>query len=75
MSKKEKKQYPLRPYIIGLLITVIMIVLLSYFAQQRNNNIQMSRYGEQHSSQIEEVNKRIDAIETRLSILENESKD
>lgn len=72
-NNNEKKKYPVQPYIIGLLIAVVTIVLLSYFVQRRNSNQQMSEYGQLHSTQIEEINQRIDALETRISILEKDS--
>ena len=74
MSDKEQNKYPIKPYIIGLLVTVVAIVLLSYFVQKRNSNIQMNEFGELHSTQIEEINQRIDALEVRITDLENESK-
>ena len=73
MSNNEKKKYPVMPYIIGLLVAVIALVMLSYFVQRRNSNMQMDEYGELHSTQIEEINQRIDALETRITDLENES--
>ena len=73
-DNNERKKYPVQPYIIGLLVAVIAIVLLSYFVQRRNNNLQMSEFGELHTTQIEEINQRIDALETRISILEKDSK-
>lgn len=73
MSENERKKYPVQPYIIGLLVAVVAIVLLSYFVQKRNSNMQMSEFGELHSTQIEEINQRIDALETRIGVLEQES--
>lgn len=31
-----KKAYPLMPYLVGLFITVVVLVLLSYLVQLRN---------------------------------------
>ena len=73
MSDNEKKKYPVQPYIIGLLVAVVAIVLLSYFVQKRNNNLQMNEFGQLHTTQIEEINQRIDALETRIAILEQEN--
>lgn len=36
-NKEKKKAYPLMPYLIGLFITVVVLVLLSYLVQRRNN--------------------------------------
>lgn len=62
MSDKKKK-YPVERYIICMLITVVALVLLSYFVQKRN--IQLSQTGELHTTQIEETNSRINDLETR----------
>lgn len=37
-NKETKKGYPIMPYIIGLFVTVIVLVLLSYLVQLRNRN-------------------------------------
>lgn len=39
-DKEKKKPYPLMPYLIGLFITVVVLVVLSYLVQQRNNREQ-----------------------------------
>lgn len=39
-NKEKKKAYPLMPYLIGLFITVVVLVVLSYLVQQRNNREQ-----------------------------------
>ena len=48
---EKKKGYPIMPYLIGLFITVIALVVLSYLMQMRNkqelinhvdNNIEIS---------------------------------
>lgn len=36
-NKERKKAYPLLPYLIGLFVTVIVLVLLSYLVELRNN--------------------------------------
>jgi|GEM_PF-2133062 len=36
-KKGGKQKYPLLPYLIGLFVTVVLLVLLSYLAEQRNN--------------------------------------
>ena len=37
-EKKEKKKiYPVLPYLIGLFITVVVLVVLSYLVELRNN--------------------------------------
>lgn len=35
-KKKQKKQYPLLPYLIGLFVMVVVLVVLSYLMQLRN---------------------------------------
>ena len=35
-KKKKKKQYPLLPYLIGLFVMVVVLVMLSYLMQLRN---------------------------------------
>ena len=35
-NKEKKKAYPLMPYLIGLFVTVVVLVLLSYLVQLRN---------------------------------------
>lgn len=37
-DKETKKGYPVMPYLVGLFITVIILVLLSYLVQLRNRN-------------------------------------
>ena len=36
-NKEKKKAYPLMPYLIGLFVTVVVLVVLSYLVQLRNN--------------------------------------
>lgn len=48
-DKEKRKAYPLMPYLIGLFITVVVLVVLSYLVQQRNNREQ-SVYTPQISS-------------------------
>lgn len=43
-DKKGKQRYPLLPYLIGLFVTVVLLVLLSYLAEQRNNK-ELNEYG------------------------------
>ncbi|MBP8639454.1 MAG: hypothetical protein KBI01_00930 [Oscillospiraceae bacterium] len=47
-NKEKKKTYPLLPYLIGLFITVIVIVLLSYLVELRNNR-ELASYTPQFS--------------------------
>ena len=35
-NRSKNKAYPLMPYLIGLFVTVIVLVLLSYLVQLRN---------------------------------------
>ena len=35
-GKRTKKQYPLLPYLIGLFVMVVVLVVLSYLMQLRN---------------------------------------
>ncbi len=35
-NKGKKAGYPLTPYLVGLFITVVVLVLLSYLVQLRN---------------------------------------
>ncbi len=72
MSNK-KKRYPVERYIICMLITVVALVLLSYFVQKRNSNQQISEYGELHETQIEKINQLLDDHEARISKLEHNS--
>ncbi|MEA4895312.1 MAG: hypothetical protein VB064_08615 [Oscillospiraceae bacterium] len=37
-SRVTKKAYPVIPYLVGLFITVIVLVLLSYLVGLRNKN-------------------------------------
>ena len=37
-NKSTGKAYPLMPYLIGLFVTVIILVLLSYMVQLRNRD-------------------------------------
>lgn len=39
-DKEKKKAYPLMPYLIGLFITVVVLVVLSYLVQLRNTREQ-----------------------------------
>lgn len=39
-DKDKKKAYPLMPYLIGLFITVVVLVVLSYLVQLRNTREQ-----------------------------------
>lgn len=73
MNDEEKKSYPVRQYIAWLLVAVVAIVLLSYFVQKRNSNIELNEYGAAHRTQIAEINQRIDALEARIDILEEKS--
>lgn len=34
---EKKKVYPLLPYLVGLFITVVFLVVLSYLVELRNN--------------------------------------
>jgi hypothetical protein len=45
-NKKTKKKYPLMPYLIGLLITVIALVLISYMAELRNTKGELQNHNE-----------------------------
>ena len=36
-NKDKKKIYPVLPYLIGLFITVVVLVVLSYLVELRNN--------------------------------------
>lgn len=36
-NNRKKTSYPLMPYLIGLFITVVVLVVLSYLVQLRNN--------------------------------------
>ncbi len=36
-NSEKKKTYPLMPYLIGLFITVVVLVVLSYLVHLRNN--------------------------------------
>jgi len=42
-SRATKKAYPVMPYLIGLFVTVIILVLLSYLVELRNKD-QLSYY-------------------------------
>ena len=35
-NKRKKAAYPLMPYLIGLFVTVVVLVVLSYLVQLRN---------------------------------------
>ena len=35
-NKRKKSAYPLMPYLIGLFVTVVVLVVLSYLVQLRN---------------------------------------
>ncbi len=37
-SRAKKKPYPVMPYLIGLFVTVIVLVLLSYLVELRNKD-------------------------------------
>ena len=47
-NKENQKKYPLLPYIIAMFIVVVAIVLVSYFAQQRSSDKQISEFSQQH---------------------------
>ncbi len=36
-NTEKKKVYPLLPYLVGLFITVVFLVVLSYLVELRNN--------------------------------------
>lgn len=54
-NKDNQKKYPLIPYIITLFAVVIAIVLVSYFAQMRNESEQLKASGSPIHIQSEEV--------------------
>ncbi len=37
-NRSTKKPYPIMPYLVGLFITVIVLVLLSYLVELRNRD-------------------------------------
>jgi hypothetical protein len=45
-NKGTKKKYPIMPYIIGLLITVVLLVLISYMAELRNTKGELLNFSE-----------------------------
>lgn len=51
-NKEKKKKYPVLPYLIGLFITVVVLVVLSYLVELRNN--QELNFFTPHSSNITE---------------------
>lgn len=51
-NKENQKKYPLLPYIITMFLVVIAIVLVSYFAQLRNNNEQLRAASRSYSLQV-----------------------
>lgn len=53
-NKETKKGYPLLPYLIGLFVTVIFLVLLSYLVDLRNRD-ELSIYVEPQNSITENV--------------------
>ena len=71
-NEKNRKKYPLLPYLIGMFVVVIPLVLLSYFAQQRNDK-QLNSFSQEHSYKIEDLNSRIDQLELRIEILESKN--
>ncbi|MEG1541468.1 MAG: hypothetical protein RR372_05940 [Oscillospiraceae bacterium] len=75
MNKKDKenpqKPYPILPYLIVLLAAVVSIVLLSYFAQTRHSSEEISKYSQEHGTQIEQIYGRLDELEARIQIIEN----
>lgn len=54
-NKDNQKKYPLIPYIITLFAVVIAIVLVSYFAQMRNESEQLKASSSPIHIQSEEV--------------------
>ncbi|NLW64950.1 MAG: hypothetical protein GXY26_01775, partial [Clostridiales bacterium] len=63
----------LLPYIIAMFLVVIAIVLVSYFAQARNNNEQISEYNHQHRIRYDDYESRLDELEDRIEALEKQT--
>jgi len=51
-NKGAKKKYPIMPYLIGLLITVIVLVLISYMAELRNTKGELLNFNEKPGNAI-----------------------
>jgi len=51
-NKSVKKKYPLMPYLIGLLITVVVLVLISYMAELRNTKGELVNFSDIKASSI-----------------------
>lgn len=69
MSKPNKEyanKYAILPYLVAMLITVIAILLLSYFAQQRNNNTRTNQFSQGSTYKTETMSSWIDAPESRI---------
>ncbi len=54
-NSENRKKYPIMPYLVGMFVVVVALVLISYFAQQRNNQ-QLSNFSQEHSYKIEDIN-------------------
>ena len=53
-NKETKKAYPLMPYLIGLFITVVVLVLFSYLVQLRNKQ-ELSSFSSPQYCQTESI--------------------
>jgi len=51
-SKGIKKKYPIMPYLIGLLVTVIVLVLISYMAELRNTKGELLNFNQKPGNAI-----------------------
>lgn len=51
-NNTHKKKYPLIPYLIGLLVTVVVLVLISYMAELRNTKGELLTIGEINTSAV-----------------------
>lgn len=69
-AAQRRKRYPLLPYLLGLLVTVILIILLSYFSRQ--NSEALMKMDAEHNDNIEVISDRLDSIEGRLKLLEEQ---
>ncbi len=70
-NREQAKKYPIIPYLVVMLIAVVAIVLLSYFAQQRNNSLKLNQYNEEHIYQFKDIDTRLEELETRVSKIES----
>lgn len=52
-NKENQRKYPLLPYIIAMFAVVVAIVLISYFAQQRSDSQNVSKYSHMNTTQYE----------------------